>query len=159
MIENEYTFTFIMETYADLVTRIGIVSMGNRQDAKDIFQNVFLKLYECKIEFHEEEHIKAWLINTTHRACIDETRKFWRRHRVDYDDAFFGVEDKTDYAMLCYLMMLPDKNRKALYLHYYEGYQVQEIAMLLHAKENTVKSWIKRGKAQLRSLIGGEEHA
>ena len=44
-------------------------------------------------------------------------------------------------------------------VHYYEGYSIREISRLMNARENTVKSWMRRGKKELRSLLGGEEDA
>ena len=89
----DMTFEEVMEAFADTVTRLAYLRMGNEQDAKDIFQNVFLKLYTQTMEFHDPQHVKAWLIQTTIHACADEHRKFWRKHHIRLDEAFAQVED------------------------------------------------------------------
>lgn len=155
----DMTFEEVMEAFADTVTRLAYLRMGNEQDAKDIFQNVFLKLYTQTMEFHDSQHVKAWLIQTTIHACADEHRKFWRKHHIRLDEAFAQVEDVQERNELCELMELVPDHRNALYLYYYEGYSIREISRLMNARENTVKSWMRRGKQELRSLLGGEEDA
>ena len=155
----DMTFEEVMEAFADTVTRLAYLRMGNEQDAKDIFQNVFLKLYTQTMEFHDSKHVKAWLIQTTIHACADEHRKFWRKHHIRLDEAFAQVEDVQERNELYELMELVPDHRNALYLYYYEGYSIREISRFMKARENTVKSWMRRGKQELRSLLGGEEDA
>ena len=155
----DMTFEEVMEAFADTVTRLAYLRMGNEQDAKDIFQNVFLKLYTQTMEFHDPQHVKAWLIQTPIHACADEHRKFWRKHHIRLDEAFAQVEDVQERNELYELMELVPNHRNALYLYYYEGYSIREISRLMNARENTVKSWMRRGKQELRSLLGGEEDA
>ena len=66
----DMTFEEVMEAFADTVTRLAYLRMGNEQDAKDIFQNVFLKLYTQTMEFHDPQHVKAWLIQTNSGESI-----------------------------------------------------------------------------------------
>ena len=127
----DMTFEEVMEAFADTVTRLAYLRMGNEQDAKDIFQNVFLKLYTQTMEFQRSS------------AC----------------EAFAQVEDVQERNELYELMELVPNHRNALYLYYYEGYSIREISRLMNARENTVKSWMRRGKQELRSLLGGEEDA
>lgn len=155
----DMTFEEVMEAFADTVTRLAYLRMGNEQDAKDIFQTVFLKLYTQTMEFHDVQHVKGWLIQTTIHACADEHRKFWRRHRIQLDEAFAQVEDDRQRRELYELMELVPNHRNVLYLYYYEGYSIREISIFMNARENTVKSWMRRGKEELRRLLGGEKDA
>ena len=92
-------------------------------------------------------------------ACADEHRKFWRRHRIQLDEAFAQVEDDRQRRELYELMELVPNHRNVLYLYYYEGYSIREISIFMNARENTVKSWMRRGKEDLRRLLGGEKDA
>ena len=51
------------------------------------------------------------------------------------------------------VMALPPKYRAAVYLHYYEGYSVKEIAGLLEAKTSTVQTWLMRARGQLKTKL------
>lgn len=54
------------------------------------------------------------------------------------------------------MLSLPEKYRRVVYLHYYEGYTAPEIAEILGIKENTVYTQLTRGRALLRDVLGGE---
>ena len=56
------------------------------------------------------------------------------------------------------LMELPANHRNALYLYYYEGFSIREISVCMKVRENTVKSWMRRGREELRQLLGGEQY-
>lgn len=58
--------------------------------------------------------------------------------------------------MLDALYKLNENYRKVIYLHYYEGYKIKEIADILHKKENTIHTWLKRAKDELKDLLGGD---
>ena len=51
---------------------------------------------------------------------------------------------------------LPGNYRNAIYLHYYEGYTAAEIGRMLGAPANTVLSWLRRGRAQLQTMLKEE---
>ena len=54
------------------------------------------------------------------------------------------------------VLALPEKYRRVVYLHDYEGYTAPEIARILGTKENTVYTQLSRGRGLLRDVLGGE---
>lgn len=148
---GEKEFNEIVHTYSDMITRICIINTLNREDSQDCFQNTFIKLYQSKKDFQDENHLKAWLITVAIHECHNSHR-FYKRH-VDYEDLIIKSEDQH-YEIIDEVMKLPVKQRNVLYLHYYEGYLVKEIAKILHMKENTVLSHLKRGKENLKKRLG-----
>ena len=127
----DMTFEEVMEAFADTVTRLAYLRMGNERDCKGY-------LSKCLFEaVPTDDGISR------SSAC----------------EAFAQVEDVQERNELYELMELVPNHRNALYLYYYEGYSIREISRLMNARENTVKSWMRRGKQELRSLLGGEEDA
>ena len=61
-----------------------------------------------------------------------------------------------DSDVLDAVMALPRKYREAVYLHYYEGYSVREIASLLGQSESAVSAHLSRGRKSLRTTLGGD---
>lgn len=53
-------------------------------------------------------------------------------------------------------MTLPSKYRDVIYLYYYEGYKINEIAKILNKNENTIHTWMKRAREKLKDIIGGD---
>jgi RNA polymerase sigma-70 factor (ECF subfamily) len=54
-------------------------------------------------------------------------------------------------------MTLPEKYREVIYLFYYAGYSVLELASILDSKENTIKSRLKRGREMLKEILTDKE--
>lgn len=143
----------IIEKYGDMVTRICIMNLRNSEDAKDCFQDVFIKLYHHDT-FESQEYLKAWLIRVTMNTCKDYQRKFYKPI-INIDEVILS-NPQEELILLPVLLTMKDKYKNILYLHYYEGYKVQEISNILHIKENTVKSRLKRGREILRIKLGDE---
>ena len=148
----EENFEDIFNEYSDMITRICILNLRNNQDAKDCFQNVFLKLFQTDKTFENNELLKAWLIKVALNECHSYQRKFYKR-TINIDDVIVGQEDQT-LILLPEVLKLPRKQRNILYLYYYEGYKIHELVKLLNMKENTVKSHLKRGRETLKRRIG-----
>lgn len=148
------SFSLAFEKYTDTVFRIAVHNTPSLQDAQDITQEVFLKLLQTSREFYTSEHLKAWLIRVTINLCRDELRKNGRTQLMDKPVKDEAVYDQS--SVLEAVKALPENYRNAIYLHYYEGYKAKEIADILETKENTVLSWLSRGREVLRKeMIGG----
>jgi len=150
------SFEQVLKKYADAVTRVCIVHCGNQTDAQDCFQNVFLKLYQCDIDFESEAHIRAWLIRVAVNECTDWYRQFWKRRIILTDeipDHKLDLTQEQDDSVIPYLMKLPFKYRRILYCHYYEDKKISEIATELKLSENIVKTQLVRGRELLKRNI------
>lgn len=153
------SFEDVTKEFSDNVTRICISATGNYEDAKDCFQNTFLKLYTSKKSFNNKEHLKAWLLRVAINECKDYHRSFWKRN-VDFDydyDKFFATQSTMKWGdtdemetLLTALRSLPYKYYQIIYLYYIEGYNTSEISVLLHISCNTVKSRLNRGRKILK---------
>lgn len=142
----------LLERYSDMVLRIALHNVGSRADAEDIAQEVFLKRIDARRAFASPEHEKAWMIRVTVNRCRDFLRSAHRR-TVPLPEDLPAKEQNGEVleAVLC----LPAPYRNVIYLHYYEGLSVREIARLLHRRENTVSSWLHRARAALKDLLTG----
>lgn len=146
-----------IDRYADMVKRICFIHLKNEADTEDIFQTVFLKYAMSEVEFASREHEKAWLIRVTINACKDLLKSFFRRHTVPLDAYVEELGAPQDHSeVLEAVLALPEKYRRVVYLHDYEGYTAPEIAQILGTKENTVYTQLSRGRGLLRDVLGGE---
>lgn len=147
-----------IDTYADLVRRLCLVRLKNREDTEDIFQTVFLKYLQHTKPFESAEHEKAWFIQVTLNACRDLLRFWARRPTVSLEELTAqAVPESEDRGVLEAVLSLPQKYRDAVYLHYYEGYSAPEIGALLGRNTNTVYTLLNRARAMLREKLGGDE--
>lgn len=140
--------------FTDTVYRVAYHNTSNFTDAEDVTQEVFMKLLESGKGFQSEEHLKAWLIRVTVNLCHNLARK---NKRVTSLDENLPAPEQTE-SPLEYVRKLPENYRNAIYLHYYEGYTAKEIGQILGAGQNTVLSWLSRGRELLKKeMIGGFE--
>ncbi len=160
------TYEDAVHLYANDVTRVCMLQVKNPEDAKDCFQNVFLKLYLTDTLFSNQAHLKSWLIRVAINECRDFHRSFWvRKIELGYPKEGQEVADpQTCFRCSedCILLMeqlrrLPARYRQVLYLYYYEEYTTPEIAGLLGISINTVKSRLRRGRDKLAQPFKAEQ--
>ena len=141
--------------YSDMVYRIAYSMTSKKADTEDIYQEVFMKLYNNQKEFDSEEHEKAWIIRVTINECKMLHRKSMFRKEVELDENIGYQDNQDDYVFQC-VKKLPEKYRAVIYMHYYEGYKVEEIAKILKSTPGTVKSQLSRSRAMLKDIMGGD---
>ena len=150
-----------MKTHGTTVFHLAYARCRSWADAEDIFQEVFLKLCAQKMRFQTDEHLKAWLIRTTVNASINLFKSAWRRYVIHGDDTPPTDDEPTlsprQAALRDALQKLPQRDRVALYLRYYEDMTAEEIARTLNEKPSTVRSRIARGRRKLKDMILEEE--
>ena len=153
---------YLVEHYADLLLRIGKTWLGDMDDAKDICQTVLIKLLENPRAFPEESQERAWVVRVAVNECKNWRKTAWFRRRVPLDESLqLAAEDPEpeDGGLLAQVQALPAMYREVIFLRYYEGYEVKEIAALLGRSPALVSTHLKRGKEKLRNMLGGTEYA
>lgn len=151
---TESDFLALFESHHNMVYRLAYASVRSAVDAEDITQTVFLKLLKNKNPIAPGKE-KAWLAQVTVNACRDLQRSFWKRHTEPLDESI-PCSDPEESALLEAVGRLPDKSRVVIHLHYYEGYNYEEIAEILHIRPSAVSMRLHRARNQLRSCLKEE---
>jgi len=147
---REYSIDFIVREYADMLYKLAAAHLGNRSDAFDAVQDVMLKIHVKKPRWNSVEHLKAWLI----RAIVNRCRDYNRRTRtVDLSEAYGVSANDSDYDLQNAAANLPQKYKTVLYLHYYSGYKISEIAKILKVGESGVKKRLVKGREMLKNYL------
>ena len=144
----------IINNYSDMVYKVALTRCGNVENAEDVFQNVFMKLSEKMPKFKSEEHKKAWLIRVTINFSKNMNMSAWNRKVVTLDEnmEFETKEESDEFSVVC---DLPQNYRTVIYLYYYEGYKVEEIAKLMSSTSGTIKTWLYRAREILKTKLEG----
>ena len=151
-VQTEKQYIEIVEKYADMIYRIAYQKVLNRYDAEDIVQDVFVKLLSSKSYFRDEEHIKAWLIRVTINLCINYNKSLAKQKTVSVEQLDIPFTQQ-ETGVLEELYLLPEHERNILYLYYYEGYKIREIAKILRQKQNTINSKLTRARNKLKRIM------
>ena len=146
-------FEAAVERYADTVFRLAYSYLKNRADAEDVMQETLLKLYTQ--DFDTRDHERYWVIRVAVNECKKLLRSPWRRRTGPLEEAPEPavLDSPAQSRLLREVMALPPKYRAAIYLHYYEGYSVREIAEAMKANPSTVQTWLLRARGQLKTNL------
>jgi RNA polymerase sigma-70 factor, ECF subfamily len=136
---------------------------GDEQLAKDITQQVFLKIFYKIREFRAESELTTWLYRITINACLDEQRK--TRRFFSLSDFFEKAsekraqDEKVHSREICdevqkAIAKLKPKFRLPILLKYVEGLSYEEIAKILECSTGTIASRLNRGHKMLAKKLG-----
>ena len=148
----------IVETYSDMLMRIALNRVNSIAEAEDVVQATFERLIRRQPRFETREHEKAWLIKTAIRICIDEARRASRRTSVPLNEEIAAAYSEESFELLETVRRLPEHDRDAVYLYYYEEYTIKEIAKLLGEREGTIRSRLSRARKKLRAIMEGDAY-
>ena len=146
-----------VEQYADRLFRFAFSSLRNREQAEDVVQESFARVWE-KVKTIDFAKAKSYLFTTAHHAMIDEVRHQQRFANVEEplhsnaktkQNAYPDVNDVLHKA----LALLPEAQRTAVLLRDYEGYSYQEIGDITGMSEAQVKINIFRARTALKNRL------
>ena len=140
-----------------MVYQICLMLLKNVPDAEDACQTAFRKVLEQSEPFRDPEHERAWLIVTARNECRNQLKHWWRTRRAG-EEALETIpwEAPEDGEVWQALLSLPERERTALYLHYYQGYSTEETAELMGTKPATLRTWLFRARAKLKQRLEAE---
>ena len=146
----------IVDTYSDMVYKLAYAQVRNKNDADDIYQEVFLRYVRKKPAFESTENEKAWFI----RVTVNCGKNFWntpfrKRTQSLEDNIVFQSEEESYLKPL--VEQLPEAYRAVVHLFYYEDMAVSEISKVLGRKEATVRVQLMRSRKLLRDILEGDE--
>lgn len=153
---KRYDIAALVEDYSDMVMRIAYQHCFNKSDSEDITQEVFLKLMDNVQRIPEGDGaLKAWLIRVTINLCKDLNKCAWYRLNTPLEQSEEAAVPWQDDELELWdeLRRLQPDYRTILYLYYYEGYKIKEIARILKLKENTVSSRLTRARKELKGIL------
>jgi RNA polymerase sigma-70 factor (ECF subfamily) len=129
----------------------------NDQDAQDLFQEVFYRVYTRANLFEEEKSLGGWIFMIAHNLCLNKIRD--RKPLEDIAEMTLLVMPREDFGenwkerIEWALAQIPVDQREAFVLREYEGMSYGEITEILHSTMPAIKSRIYRAKEHLRELL------
>ena len=170
-------FQVLVERFRDRVFRL-VVSMlgpGNEAEAEDVTQEVFVLVYRKLETFRHDSEFSTWLFRMARNSTIDRLRTARMRHVhvgdeklqllpsqiKDRDPEEVAAAGERRTAVLEQVNKLPALQRTVVYLYYWMGSSVTDIAELLDMNVQTVKSHLHRARHRLAKGLdaAGWRHA
>ena len=149
----------LYERYARMLFATCLRILANTEEAEEAMQDSFLKIFTHLEQYHEEMSFEGWIRQIAVRTAIDRLRQRSEELELPTDNlpdlAEEEEEEEPRYTVdqVRHAMeQLPNGYRVVLSLYLFEGYDMEEIAQILHVKPASVRSQYLRGK---RKLIEG----
>lgn len=164
--EYKEAFLSAYDAYADTVFRLCYSKTGNREEARDLTQEAFVRVWQ-RLQKEEPaiENLKAFLFTVARNLIKDYYKKKKPVLERDLPEGILGQVPERPVAFgmgveyelaIKALARLPNVYREAVTLHLIEGFSVQEVAAMLDERPNTISVRIKRALAKLRAQLNIE---
>lgn len=170
---DQHAFELLVRKYKTTVFNTIYSIMGNAQEADDIAQEVFLKVYTKADSFKGESSFSTWLYRVTVNRCIDELRR--RKNKIISYETEFNQEEKLKLKDVLAsrenditeklrqkelqdiiqkaMNSLPEKYRIILTLKEIEGLSYKEISQIMKISLAKVKIWLFRARQKLKGKL------
>lgn len=171
---SENAFRKLFEQYHKRVLHIAYRLCGNIQEAEDITQEVFLKVFKGISNFHADADFFTWLYRITVNLCLDKRRKCQRREKYDANADLDSGSHNLDESSLSEgaqtldqkiwqselqemlqmaLNKIKPKLRTVIVLKDIDGLSYREVAQIVDCSEGTISSRLNRGRKQLKNIL------
>jgi RNA polymerase sigma factor (sigma-70 family) len=159
MTQKEYNDC--VNNYADNVFRFIVKNLRHEEDAKDIVQTAFEKLWRNR-EMVENGKSKSYLFTVAYNQMIDHLRKIKRVQLKDEFSAEIKVQhqpsNNTKQILHEALNRLSETQKSLVMLKDYEGYSYEEIGKIMGLNESQVKVYLHRARMILRNYLVSREN-
>ena len=160
---DDLAWEALVRHYQGRVYAVACSYMRNAEEARDVAQDIFVRVYERLGSFHGDQAFLPWLLRLSRNVCIDALRRRKSRPRAtdDLGDASVQIASEAptpeetavgdSEGDLLYRAMdrMSDSDREILMLREIQGLKVEEIATLLNVPVGTVKSRCNRARLDL----------
>lgn len=162
---DETSLAALYDRYSAILLGLLLRILHSRAEAEDVLQEVFLQVWRRAGDFDEARgRAFTWLVTLARSRAIDRLRSMDARARASLaaqretgDEPFDATMDvlhtEQRAVVQAALAQLPDEQRSALLLAYYEGLTQTEIAARLKQPLGTVKTRMRAGLIKLRELL------
>ena len=154
MTDKEYNECVTL--YADNVYRFIVKNLRHEEDAKDVVQTAFEKLWRNRADVDGNKS-KSYLFTVAYNSMIDHLRKIKRIHLKEDFNENSRVSHKefnnTRAILEAAINKLSETQRSLVMLKDYEGYSYEEIGKIMNLSESQVKVYLHRARLQLKEFI------
>ncbi len=169
-------FEELIDAYQKKVFNLALRIIGNYDDAADLAQETFVRIYKAISNFKEQSSFSTWVYRITTNVCLDEIRKRKNKKVVSLDEDIHmedgdmkrqvvsddpGPDEAAEREEVRRVVnnainKLPEDQRAVITMRDLHGMSYEEIAQVLDLPGGTVKSRINRARLALKNLLSTE---
>ena len=159
-------FAVLVDRYKDLVYTLAIRMVKNKEEAEEVAQDTFIKVYKSLAKFKGDSKFSTWIYKVAYNTCLDRLKKIKRQYNTvaidEYtehqvktiDNALDKIEEQEkQLAIKSCLELLPSEDSFILTLYYFEELSLDEISKVIGLKPNNVKVKLFRSRKKLATIL------
>ncbi len=159
-------FSVLVNRYKDLVFTLALRMLKNREEAEEVSQDAFIKVYKSLEKFKGDSKFSTWIYKVTYNTCLDRLKKnrkrfndvaideFTENKLISIDNALDSlVEGERKQTIQDCLNLLTNEDSFLLTLYYFEEQSLDEIAAVVGLAANNVKVKLFRSRKKLATIL------
>lgn len=160
------SFSVLVDRYKDLVFTLALRMVKHREEAEEVSQDTFIKVFRSLNRFKGDSKFSTWIYRVAYNTCLDRLKKHKREQQVvpidEYtehqvltlDNALDKMErDERKEAIQNCLQLLPSDDAALLTLFYFEELSLEEISEIIGITANNVKVKLFRSRKKLTGVL------
>ncbi len=159
-------FTELVDRYKDMVYTLALRMLKNREDAEEVSQDTFIKVFKAIHKFKGRSKLSTWIYRVAYNTCLDSLKKIkltqnnvaidsYTEYQIKMiDDALDEIEEQEQKQVIqdC-IQMLTSTDSVLLTLFYFEELSLIEISKVINIKPNNVKVKLYRARKNLAKVL------
>ena len=160
------SFAVLVDRYKDMIFTLALKMVKNREEAEEVAQDTFIKIYNSLNKFKGDSKFSTWIYKIAYNTCLDRLKKNKKEdlnisidefsaHLIKtMDNALSALEDKERKQTIqnC-LNLLPSDENFLLTLFYFEDQSLEEIGKIMNINANNVKVKLFRSRQKLAVIL------
>ncbi|AXP81790.1 ECF RNA polymerase sigma factor SigW [Mariniflexile rhizosphaerae] len=159
-------FHILVDRYKDLVYSLSLRMLKNREEAEEVSQDTFVKVFKSLPRFKGDSKFSTWIYKIAYNTCLDrlkKNKKFYNDVPIDeftehqvrtIDDALENLEAKErEQAIQDCMSLLPNEDGFLLTLYYFEEQSLDDISKVMGLTPNNVKVKLFRSRKKLAAIL------
>lgn len=156
---SDQAFEDLVNIYKEYLYKMAFIYTKNEHDALDIYQETVYKAYLNIGKLKDSSYFKTWITRILINNVNMKNRHVNRFKDVEVEDyigeiEYSSIEEKID--LYDAIDLLEEKYKTPIILQYFQDLTISQISKVMDCNENTVKSYIRRGKKKLYDLLKEE---
>lgn len=163
---DTHAFAVLVDRYKNLVFTLSLKMLKNREEAEEVSQDAFIKVYKSLPKFKSESKFSTWLYKVAYNTCLDRLRSKKRVTPLISMDNFAEQEvsclmnvlntieerERKQMVQNC-VNSLPGEDSFLLTLYYFQENSLKEISKIMGINENNLKIKLYRSRIKLAGIL------
>lgn len=163
---NTNAFSVLVNQYKNLVFTLAYKMLKNREEAEEVSQDAFIKVFNSLSKFKGESKFSTWIYKITYNTCLDRLKKSKKEKSVVYIEDFnehqvkaienvlenIDEKERNQKIQEC-LQLLPGEEAFLLTLYYFDDQSIEEIAKVIDCNSNNVKIKLFRSRKKMAAVL------